>query len=181
MANENITPVELTEIQLFENGERANADNLNRPVIQLRDNQIEQNRMLDEIYTVLGADDVDLDELQEVINKLKEFQETLASDDEDFDSLQEILNQVKKHKEELENGLMKTSTETGDGSKTEFDVSFYKDSIIVFIEGIKVSKDKYTLNYDADNANKGISVTFDTAPENDDEIDFVITGTGLLA
>jgi len=102
MANENITPVSLQEIELFQNGERANADNLNRPIKTLRDNQIEQNRMLDEIYDLLGADDVDLDQLQELINKIKEFQDTLASDDTDLDSIQEIVNTLKSAKERLD-------------------------------------------------------------------------------
>jgi len=103
MANENITKVALTDIELLEDGQRANADNLNRPIIQLSDNQKAQNKMLDEIYEVLGSDSTDLDELQEVIDKLNEFKETLKSDDGTLDTIQEIIDLVKKSKERLDN------------------------------------------------------------------------------
>ena len=102
MANENITPVSLQNIELFQNGERANADNLNRPIKQIRDNQIEQNRMLDEIYSLLGASDTNLDELQELIDKIHNFQATLASDDTDFDDIQEIVNLLKNTKTRMD-------------------------------------------------------------------------------
>ncbi len=76
MANVNITEVVLQNIDLYLDGERASAAIFNRPITQLRDNQIAQNTMLDEIYAAFGSDNLDLDTLQEVIDKIEEFQET---------------------------------------------------------------------------------------------------------
>lgn len=177
MANENITPVSLTNIELFQNGERANATNLNRPVIQIRNNQIEQNRMLNEIYALLGATDINLDQLQELIDKIHEFQATLASDDVNFDDIQEIVNQVKKHKNTLERGLLKNNNKTGDGTTDTFACVFYKDSIMVFIEGIKIKEDDITLNYDSVNPNLGESITLNFIPNIGDDISIVTVGT----
>lgn len=70
MANINITPITLGGIELIVNGERLNQTNLNRPIIQLRDNQIAQNGMLDEIYAAFGSDDTNLDSMQEVVDEV---------------------------------------------------------------------------------------------------------------
>jgi len=102
MGNVNINKVTLRKIDLYQNGERANADNLNRPIKQLRDNQIDMNEMLNQIYDVLSASDTDLDKLQEIIDKIHEFQKTLESNDTDLDELQEIVNLLKKTKSRMD-------------------------------------------------------------------------------
>jgi spore germination protein YaaH len=132
MANENINKVNLTEVELYENGERANAENLNRPISQLINNQIMQNNMLTEIYDIMVS------------------------------------------------SVLKNIELTGDGIKNTFDIDFYKDSISCFIEGIKINSSDYTLNYDANIPEKGISVTFNIIPDDGDEIAFITMGKEVI-
>lgn len=70
MANINITPVTLGFVQLLSDGERAEASVFNRPIATLSDNQQAQNVMLDEIYTVLGSANEDLDTMQELADEI---------------------------------------------------------------------------------------------------------------
>jgi hypothetical protein len=58
--------------------------------------------MLDEIYALLGASDTDLDQLQELIEKIHAFQNTLTSDDTDFDDIQEIVTLLKSTKTRMD-------------------------------------------------------------------------------
>jgi len=103
MANKNIKDLKIKEIELFRNGERANEDNLNRPIKQLRDNQKSITSVIEDIKKVLDSGDVNLDELKEIADKVKEFQAILKSNDENFDSIQEIVNQLKNTKKQVDN------------------------------------------------------------------------------
>jgi len=77
MANVNLEKRELRQIDLYQNGERANADNLNRPLIQLRDNQIDLKEVLDKVVDLLSSDDIDIDTLQEVADFLRNNEEAI--------------------------------------------------------------------------------------------------------
>jgi len=73
MANANITQENLVldNIPLLQNGQRADAEHLNAPIIALRDNQLKQKNALLEISNILDSGDLDLDELSEIATKIK--------------------------------------------------------------------------------------------------------------
>lgn len=119
MENININPVLLGEIELYQNGERANSDNLNRPIVQLRDNQTSQNTMLNEIYSVLGGDVSDLDTLQEVIDKVTSIEAVLLSDDSSLDTIQELINMLKSQGLDIQ-ALEDAGTTNSAGETSEF-------------------------------------------------------------
>jgi len=70
VANENITEVTLLEIELYQNGERADSETFNRPIIQLRDNITKHQNMLTQIYNVLGSDNLNLDTMLEIADNI---------------------------------------------------------------------------------------------------------------
>ena len=77
MANANLEKVDLIEVVPFQNGERANADNLNRPIIQLRDNITNQKGVLDSVIDMLSSNNTSLDDLQEVADFIESNKEEL--------------------------------------------------------------------------------------------------------
>ena len=77
MANPNLNKIDLVEVQPFQNGERANADNLNRPIIQLRDNIVSQKGVLDSVIDMLSSNNTSLDDLQEVADFIEQNKEEL--------------------------------------------------------------------------------------------------------
>ena len=52
----------------------------------------------------------------------------------------------------------------GDDNKDTFEVEFYKSSITVYMDGLLLSSDEYTLNYKDDDGIHGISITFSDTP-----------------
>ena len=261
MANVNIDEIVLGPIDLLVDGERANADNLNRPLIQLRDNQNLQNNMLDQIYGVLGSDDIDLDSLQEIGNSIDSLKDSVASLEEGglstsagevlellgglsvaetlevtgLSSLNGGLNVVGDSTFDgdisttgtissdgnistggniyatngyfssnayIDNDEIATknwvlsnvsggaggATEitkifnfTGDGSKTDYDVSFVKSSISIYIDGILIEQSDYSLWYDdgegvVSSGDNGVEVRFEDAPNSNSSITVVAYG-----
>lgn len=77
MANANLEKIDLVEVQPFQNGERANADNLNRPILQLRDNITNQKGVLDSVIDMLSSNNTSLDDLQEVADFIESNKEEL--------------------------------------------------------------------------------------------------------
>ena len=75
--------------------------------------------------------------------------------------------------------MTKTYNYVADGSTDTFNASFIGTSVAVFRNGFKLSSstdEDYTLNYDANDANKGVSVTLKVKPDNGDIIDIVAYG-----
>jgi len=77
MANENLEKKSLRSISLFTNGDRLNQENLNRPIIALRDNAIEQKTALDKVIDLLDSGDTSLDDLSEVATFIQSNKEEL--------------------------------------------------------------------------------------------------------
>ena len=75
MANNNINPVDLDDVNFLVDGERANAATFNRPLVEISDNQIAQKAVLDEVDSVLSSNDPNLDTLQKVVDKLGPIEE----------------------------------------------------------------------------------------------------------
>lgn len=77
MANPNLEKINLVEVQSFQNGERANATNLNRPILQLQTNIQNQKSVLDSVIDMLGSNNTSLDDLQEVADFIESNKEEL--------------------------------------------------------------------------------------------------------
>jgi len=77
MANANLSKVDLKDIDLYEKGEKATANNLNKPILQLKDNIVNQKSVLDSVIDMLSSSNTSLDDLQEVVNFIENIKKEL--------------------------------------------------------------------------------------------------------
>lgn len=115
--NPNIIERPLGPVDIIDDGEKASAAVFNRPIIDLRDNQINQKHTIDEIASVLAETNTDLDTFTEIASQLELFQ---------FSGIEGNV------------GLTDETIVVGDGVTTVFAAAFSSSSIGIYVEGIKI-------------------------------------------